>query len=84
MDDASLDDFLSGDSKGEDGATADGSGDSDDPDSEPESGDASDVEPATTTARFVPDGQVCARCGETAGRCWESAEGLVCPSCKEW
>lgn len=97
MDDTSLEDFL--DTTDEDGEAADdGGADGDDADGAAADGtdaaaesatsdpaaSAPDVEPATTTYRWTPTGATCTVCGEQTQRCWGSAEGLVCPDCKEW
>jgi hypothetical protein len=45
---------------------------------------ADSVAPATTTSRWVEGGADCAVCESAAERLWESADGLVCATCKEW
>jgi hypothetical protein len=42
------------------------------------------VAPATTTSRWVEGGEPCAVCASPAERLWESPDGLVCATCKEW
>jgi rubredoxin len=99
MDDTSLDDFLDGedgDGSDTDRSTtttpADEAGQTDGPVEakaaptvEGEKGDSDDsVAPATTTSRWVGDGIACPVCETSAKRLWESADGFVCPTCKEW
>lgn len=86
MDDTSLDDFLASDSEADDDAgDTDESAPAADRGQSPDDTSAADsVTPATTTARWVGDGAACAVCDATAERLWESPDGLVCPSCKEW
>lgn len=43
-----------------------------------------DVEPATATYRWEPDGIECSACGTTVNRLWTGESGLVCAECKEW
>jgi len=43
-----------------------------------------EVDPATITYRWQPDGAACAGCGATTGRQWLDDEEFVCPDCKEW
>ena len=55
---------------------------------DPDSLDASAVDPAVSTYRWSSEGGECADCGASADRLWRG-EGqkdgdLVCPDCKEW
>jgi hypothetical protein len=43
-----------------------------------------DVEPATATYRWEPDGIECSACGTTVNRLWTGESGQVCAECKEW
>jgi hypothetical protein len=43
-----------------------------------------EVDPATATYRWQPDGAVCARCGATTERQWRDDDEFVCPDCKAW
>jgi|GEM_PF-399124 len=43
-----------------------------------------EVEAATPTADWSPDGAECSACGAVVAHRWESETGLVCPDCKEW
>ncbi|MBX0288161.1 hypothetical protein EGH22_17665 [Halomicroarcula sp. F28] len=92
--DASLDEFLGGESSEQSEATdavepADetevepaGEGEPADAD-EPET-DATDVEPARTTYAWNDEGATCEACGETIERRWQLEGGLVCIECKDW
>jgi hypothetical protein len=42
------------------------------------------VDPATVTSRWDGEGVLCSSCGTRVERAWESPDGVVCPSCKEW
>lgn len=57
---------------------------SEDAESETAASDDDGVEPAVTTYQWTPSGAPCAVCGEQSTRRWQSEEGLVCPTCKEW
>jgi hypothetical protein len=57
--------------------------------SEPADGERSethsdDVEPASVTYRWEPDGARCAECGATVEQLWSGEAGQVCVECKEW
>ena len=46
--------------------------------------DPAEVEPATPTMRFAPDGAACDACGETVERRWHDDGAFVCADCKAW
>jgi len=69
-DNASLEDFLGGETATMD-ATSDGNEDD-------------EVTPATTTYAWDGDGAACEACGEVTERRWQHDGALVCVSCKEW
>ena len=54
--------------------------------------DASRVDPATPTYRWVPEGAACDSCGSVVTRRWVDGDGgddsdapaFVCDDCKEW
>ncbi|MFB6130833.1 MAG: hypothetical protein ABEJ28_08445 [Salinigranum sp.] len=77
--DAASDDSVDRDDTGEEAPDAErDSGASVDRVSEP------DVEPASATYRWDPDGAPCERCGATAARRWVDGDAFVCADCKEW
>lgn len=94
MEETSLEDFVEGDDSAASEAATDAPetvGGDGDPSAEPvtdgeqaESTEASDIEPATVTARFRPDGGQCAGCGSTVQRRWEQAGAFYCRECKRW
>jgi hypothetical protein len=43
-----------------------------------------EVEPARSTYAWSPEGRPCEACGKQVEERWESADGLVCVTCKEW
>jgi len=80
--DASLDDFLGGESsKQSEAADADASTGGTEPTDETTSPDG---EPATTTYAWSGDGAACGACGETVEQRWQQDGGLVCIDCKDW
>lgn len=90
--DASLDEFLdtspAGDDQSEAADTTDEqpSAAADQPaatTAEPDTGETT-VEPAAVTARWDPDGEPCADCGEVVNRRWRDGEAFFCTDCKEW
>ena len=91
--DVSLDAFASDEGDDSDGEPADASSsptaaDRTDGEAEPdaaaEPADGSDVEPATATFEWSPDGGECADCGASVRRRWRDDGRLVCPDCKAW
>ncbi|WP_336024395.1 DUF7573 domain-containing protein [Halobellus salinisoli] len=46
--------------------------------------DALDVEPASSTYRWSPEGVECAACGRVVDRLWSDGDEHVCIDCKEW
>jgi hypothetical protein len=42
------------------------------------------AEPATGTARWSSDGEVCGSCSDRVSRLWFEDGEVVCSSCKEW
>ncbi|QCC46621.1 DUF7573 domain-containing protein [Halobellus limi] len=46
-------------------------------------GDA-EVEPATATYQWDPEGVECPGCGRTVDRLWLQGDERVCADCKEW
>ena len=44
----------------------------------------SEVEPATATYQWDPEGLECPDCGRTVDRVWIQGEERVCSDCKEW
>jgi|APHM01.1.fsa_nt_gi hypothetical protein len=44
----------------------------------------SDIEPATPTYRWQPEGATCADCGATTERQWRDDDAFVCADCKSW
>lgn len=69
MEDKPLDAFLESDSE-ENGDT--------------DTEGATEVKPATSTARWGHDGQVCEQCGTAANRLWNDDGEFVCSPCKDW
>jgi hypothetical protein len=55
-----------------------------DSDSDTDEAGTPEVEPATSTARWGQEGQVCDRCGTAAGRLWNDDGQFVCSPCKDW
>jgi len=94
--DASLDDFLGGESSGQ--SEAEPADETDPTDAgeptaavESETGtaddaepDADDIEPAATTYAWSDEGTTCDGCGETVERRWQQDGALVCIECKDW
>lgn len=74
--DRSIDDFLGGESDGDEGS--DGENESDGAKT------AETVDPAVGTYRWDPEGVACAACGETVNRLWLDDGEQVCEACKEW
>jgi len=69
MEETSLDTFVDSDSEGDNDSNEEG---------------AAGVEPATSTARWGHEGQVCERCGTATNRLWNDDGQFVCTSCKDW
>jgi hypothetical protein len=44
----------------------------------------SDVEPASATYGWTPDGTACECCGESVEQRWLDDDEMVCSDCKEW
>ncbi|WP_324663639.1 DUF7573 domain-containing protein [Haloarcula sediminis] len=88
--DASLDDFLGGESgeqsgAGEDAASADGAEATDAATpADATDGPTADIEPATATYAWSGEGVACEECGESVKRRWQQAGRLVCIDCKDW
>jgi len=96
--DASLDDFLDGESSEQSEAaesTSDATAETVSGDEAESTTDAAteradtaaadtDIEPATTTYAWDGAGGVCEGCGETVERRWQQDSGLVCIECKDW
>ncbi|WP_049985136.1 DUF7573 domain-containing protein [Halobellus rufus] len=43
-----------------------------------------DVEPASATYQWDPEGVECAACGRVVDRLWTDGDARVCADCKEW
>lgn len=94
--DATLDQFASGDSDDESDRGEKGESDADRPERgdadeqavgdavAEEPGDSAAVAPAVSTHRFAPDGRACVDCDARVTRLWRDGDSLVCESCKEW
>lgn len=97
--DATLDDFLGGDSEDEpsedDNEPADGDADSDEstasdevtPDDSPSEDtpvDTDGVKPAAVTYNREPGGAACEACGDVVTERWDADGAFVCADCKEW
>ena len=98
-DNASLDDFLGGESSEQTGAADGEPTDGEQPAeqsetaadqtatdtelSETEAG-SDGTEPAATTYAWSDQGATCEACGETVERRWQQDGGLVCIGCKDW
>ncbi|MDS0280583.1 DUF7573 domain-containing protein [Haloarcula onubensis] len=87
---ASLDDFLGGES-GEDAeaqqadAEAGEAAHTESGETDPAAAAETDgVEPATTTYAWDGAGAECGACGETVQRRWQQEGELVCVECKDW
>ena len=94
-DDTSLDDFFDADGdesdpadEGEDGAEREAAAEER---TDRESGSdakrsetVDDVDPATPTATWSPEGAPCGVCGDVVQRRWREGESLVCSACKAW
>lgn len=72
MKETSLDEFFDDDT---DGSEPSASGDS-----EP----SVSGEPDPATARWTPEGEACASCGDTVSRLWTDEGQRVCRDCKSW
>ena len=92
MDDASLDEFLTGSSEESegveestdtDGTVADDSAESPVENTDPPNLDGEEIDPATATSRWDPEGAACGDCDTTVERRWRD-DGWVCRECKEW
>lgn len=46
--------------------------------------EVADVEPATATYQWDPEGLECPACGRTVDRLWIQEDERVCADCKEW
>ena len=49
-----------------------------------ESIEVADVDPATATYQWDPEGLECPACGRTVDRLWTQEDERVCADCKEW
>jgi len=95
--DASLDDFLGGESSEQSEADEEATGDDTEAtveaaestaktaaDDTEATAETDDVEPAATTYAWSDEGATCEACGETVERRWQQDGDLVCIECKDW
>jgi len=82
MEDRSLDEFL--DDGGEPESEPDESSEEPDQARSPGTEASAPEDPDPATARWTPDGEACASCGETVTRLWLDGGQRVCRDCKNW
>jgi len=85
MKETSLDEFVTGGEDADESAEPDGEDEAvDKPVDEAQTGEKADIEPATSTAQWSPDGTACESCGEPVERLWVDDGRRVCGDCKQW
>lgn len=78
MEETSLDEFVEVDSENDEHSEGDDEGASQ------HEAVGSEVEPPTSTSRWVPAGRECECCEATVNRLWMDEDAVVCSDCKDW
>jgi hypothetical protein len=82
--DRSLDEFVADEDTGREDDTSDRAETTSDDAEGVESDPVQDVESASATFEWSPDGNACGSCDRVVSRLWRGDAGLVCRDCKEW